>query len=316
MGISIVENKPLAPYTSWRVGGAARFFIEATTTDEVRHALRWNRDRKHALPVLLLGGGTNLLIRDEGFDGLVIRYCARSWTLEAHGEDGENGILWTAAGAPIGQLARAIGSRGWSNLEWAAGLPGSVGGAIYGNAGCYGGTMAGVLRRAWLLGDGEDDVQEWPVERFAYSYRSSILKFPRRPGPLVPPIILSAELVLRAADAASVQETMKNIMANRKEKTPVGRSCGSVFKNPPGNQPTAGQLIDQAGLKGKRIGAAEISQRHANYILNCGDARSDDILRLIDLARNTVLRQFGIALDLEIQIIGPTSHDQEAGSSK
>ncbi|NJN67453.1 MAG: UDP-N-acetylmuramate dehydrogenase [Chloroflexaceae bacterium] len=319
--MSIVENKVLAPYTSWRVGGPARFFTEATTTSEVRRALRWSQER--TLPVLLLGGGTNLLICDEGFDGLVLRYRARSWALE---NQGTTGLLSLAAGTPIGHLAWIIGSQGWSNLEWAAGLPGSVGGAIYGNAGCYGGSMAGVLRRAWLLI--EDQVQEWSVEHFAYGYRSSVLKQPRRfssrrseegegapasdpdrtcprPGAVMPAVILSAELVLKRQDAGSVEETMKAIIANRKERTPVGHSCGSVFKNPPGSQVTAGQLLDQAGLKGTRIGAAEISQRHANYLLNLGGARSDDILRLIELARNTVLRQFGIALELEIQVVGP-----------
>jgi UDP-N-acetylmuramate dehydrogenase len=184
-------------------------------------------------------------------------------------------------------------------------LPGTVGGAVFGNAGCYGGDIAAVLTRAWLLLDGE--VVEWPVERFAYAYRTSALRTaapPRPPGlaPAAGPIVVAAEFGLTRADPQELAEQMRRIAAERRSKTPVGSSCGSVFKNPPGA--SAGRLIEAAGLKGCRVGGAEISRKHANYIVNCGGASSDDVLRLIDLARERVVRAFGVALELEVQIVG------------
>jgi UDP-N-acetylmuramate dehydrogenase len=271
-----------------------------------------------------------VLVRDEGFDGLVIRYMARTWEI-AEAQDG--GLLYAEAGVPIGRMVWMVGARGWSNMEWAAGLPGSVGGALYGNAGCYGGDVASILRRAWVLV--EDEVQEWSASHMGFGYRSSILKAQDSPYtsmltagrgqdftqrrkdakvragdgglPTVSPrlaVLLAGEFQLARAEQATLVERMKQVVSLRKAKTPVGSSCGSVFKNPSSLPQSAGQLIDAAGLKGTRIGAAEISQMHANYIVNLGGASADDVLRLIELARSQVLRQFGVELELEIQVSG------------
>ncbi len=302
MPIQIIENEPLARHSSWRIGGPARYYAEAANEEEVQQALAWAQEQ--GVPVFLLGGGTNLLIRDSGFPGLVLRYVARQWELKELSAD--QGLLYVAAGAPMAGTVRRVAAMGWAGLEWAEGLPGTVGGAVFGNAGCYGGDIASVLERAWLLIDGS--VVEWPVARLGYGYRSSTLKAERNApdtlkeaAPSLAPIILAAELHLQRADPAELAATMARIAAERKGKTPWGSSCGSVFKNPPGN--SAGRLIEQAGLKGKRSGAAEISQRHANYIINLGRAKSSDVLQLIELARNEVLRQFGIELELEVQIL-------------
>lgn len=305
-----VANEPLANHTSLRIGGAARFFFEARSVEDLRIALHWSK--LHSVPVVLLGGGTNVLVCDEGFDGLVITYQARNWNIKdssAKGATGTEGVLYSEAGVPIGRLAWSVGGQGWSGLEWAAGLPGSLGGAIYGNAGCYGGDIAGILRSGWVLVG--DTVEEWPLEQFDFGYRTSRLK--RQAATNVnntssatldwPAVVLAAELRLVRGDTASLMETMKNIATRRKEATPAGSSCGSVFKNPPDVLP-AGQLIDQAGLKGTRIGGAEISSHHANYIVNLGDASSSDVLRLIALARDSVFNYAGVALELEIQIVG------------
>jgi len=194
---------------------------------------------------------------------------------------------------------------------------------VFGNAGCYGGDIAAALVRAWLLVDGE--VAEWPVERFAYGYRTSMLKAtpgrrgdgatgrrgetiahsPTRPlahSPAVGPIVMAAEFRVQRADPRDLAAQMERTAAERKSKTPVGSSCGSVFKNPPGG--SAGRLIEAAGLKGTRVGGAEIAQKHANYIVNLGGAASDDVLRLIEIARERVLREFGIQLELEVQVVG------------
>ncbi|MBS1964277.1 MAG: UDP-N-acetylmuramate dehydrogenase [Chloroflexi bacterium SZAS-1] len=291
MSVTIIENEPLAKYTSWRIGGPARWFANATTADELREALAWAH--VHAVPVFVLGGGTNLLVRDAGFAGLVLRYRDTSLQLRPQGERATAHI---GAGAPMAGTVRRLAAQGWAGLEWAEGLPGTIGGAVFGNAGCYGGDIAGVLQRAWLLASNE--IEEWPTERFVFGYRTSVLKAAQtQPAP----IVLAAEFALQRADRQALAEQMDRTAAERKSKTPWGSSCGSVFKNPPST--SAGRLIEAAGLKGARIGQAEIAQKHANYIVNLGGASSDDILALIELARERVQREFGIELVLEVQIL-------------
>jgi UDP-N-acetylmuramate dehydrogenase len=308
MVVQIQEHEPLAKHTSWRIGGPARYYAEASAVEQLREALGWARER--GLPIFLLGGGSNLLVRDTGFDGLVLRYRAQGWRIEERGNN--QGTLYAEAGAPMAGTVRRVCAQGWGGLEWAEGLPGTIGGAVRGNAGCYGGDIAGVLERAWLLsGHAEDGhagfaIEEWPQERLEYGYRSSALKTATSPSTQhsalsTPPIVLGAELRVRRADPAELAAAMARIAGERRGKTPWGSSCGSVFKNPPGQ--SAGRLIELAGLKGSRSGAAQISERHANYIVNTGGAGSDDVLRLIDLARREVLRQFGVQLELEVVVL-------------
>lgn len=311
----LIENEPLARHTSWRIGGPARYYLEAMNVAELQTALEWAAGQ--GLPVFVLGGGTNLLVRDAGFPGLALRYRAQQWRIESADAVIDSGMqelrvpstktllgpadgrLYVEAGAPMTGTVRRVAAQGWGGMEWAEGLPGAVGGAVYGNAGCYGGDIAGVLERAWLLIDGA--VAEWPVAQFAYGYRTSRLKQDAADQQTARPIVLAAELRLQRADPVELAATMAAIAAERKSKTPWGSSCGSVFKNPPGD--SAGRLIEAAGLKGARSGGAEISQRHANYIINLGGAHSADVLRLIELARSEVLRQFGVELELEVQVV-------------
>jgi UDP-N-acetylmuramate dehydrogenase len=315
MSLVFLENEPLAKYTSWRIGGPARFFASVPTSEALIAALGWACER--GLPVCILGGGANILVRDTGFPGLLLRYRAQQLRV-----DEAAGRAWVAAGAPMAGTARRLAAMGWAGLEWAEGLPGTIGGAVFGNAGCYGGDIASALTRAWLLVDGE--TQEWPIERLGYGYRTSVLKQTTDHRPLtteaetraaiggqltaemessvVGPVVVAAEFRIVRADPAELAERMRRTAAERKSKTPVGSSCGSVFKNPPGK--SAGQLIEAAGLKGTRTGAAEISRKHANYIVNLGGASSEDVLHLIEIAHARVLRDFGISLKLEVQIVG------------
>jgi UDP-N-acetylmuramate dehydrogenase len=313
------ENEPLAKYTSWRIGGPARFLANAANPDELHMALDWAAERE--LPVFVLGGGTNTLVRDAGFDGLVVRYRDQEVRVE---ERGDQVLARLGAGAPMAGTARRLARQGLAGLEWAEGLPGTIGGAVFGNAGCYGGDIASVLTRAWLLVDGA--VEEWPVERLGYGYRTSVLKDQGRgtvdqnrgegetpvgssdasalfagPRSSVGPIVLAAEFRLASADPRELAAAMERTAASRKSKTPWGSSCGSVFKNPPGD--SAGRLIEAAGLKGARVGRAEIAEKHANYIVNLGGAASDDVLRLMEIAREAVLRRFGVELHPEVQIV-------------
>lgn len=166
---TIIENEPLARYTAWRIGGPARWFAAAASADELGELIGWARERE--TPVFVLGGGSNVLVADGGYHGLVIRNRAAEQRVETR--DGEP-VLWTEAGAPTAGTVRRLAAQGYGGFGWAEGLPGTIGGAVYGNAGCYGGDMARQLVRAWVLCDGE--VEEWPVERFGYAYRTSVLK--------------------------------------------------------------------------------------------------------------------------------------------
>jgi UDP-N-acetylmuramate dehydrogenase len=293
----ITENEPLARYTSWRIGGLARYFANVLTTEALIAALGWARER--SLPVFILGGGTNILVRDTGFAGLALRYRAQELRI-----DQVTARAWVSAGAPMAGTARRLAAQGWAGIQWAEGLPGTIGGSVFGNAGCYGGDIASALARAWLLRNG--GIEEWPVERFAYGYRTSALKSAtamvghRSSG--VEPIVVAAEFKIARADQRALAEQMRRIASERKGKTPVGSSCGSVFKNPPGD--SAGRLIEAAGLKGTRAGGAEVSHKHANYIVNLGGARGDDVLRLIEIVRERVFKEFEVELELEVQIVG------------
>lgn len=305
----MLENESLARYTSWKIGGPARFFADVQTPQPLVELLAWARERE--LPTFILGGGSNVLVSDSGFNGLVVRYRASDYQIEEHG----NGIrVRIEAGAPMAGTVRKLARQGYAGLEWAEGLPGTIGGAVFGNAGCYGSDTASNLRRAWLLVDGE--IEEWHVEQFEFGYRTSALKrtgargqraavkeklLTPDPRPLAS-VVLAAEFALHRADPQEIARRMAETAEQRRNKTPQGQSCGSVFKNPPGD--SSGRLIEAAGLKGTRVGNAQIAEKHANYIVNLGGARAADVLRLTEIARETVLREFGVALELEVQVIG------------
>lgn len=289
----LIADEPLARHTTWRIGGPARYYGEVRSVDAARDLAVWTVAQ--GLPLIWVGGGTNLLALDGGFPGVVARYRGQDWYIE---EQGDIALLYIEAGAPMAGTARRMGAMGWAGLTWAEGVPGTIGGAVFGNAGCYGGDIAGILERVTLLIDGV--VAEWPASRMGYGYRTSALKASAGGGS--PPLILAATFRLTRADPAALQAEMARIATERKGKTPWGSSCGSVFKNPPGD--SAGRLIEAAGLKGRRVGGAEISPKHANYIVNVDNATSHDVLSLIAIARETVLHQFGIELELEVRVVG------------
>ncbi len=308
--VKLLEHEPLARYTSWRIGGPARYFAAATKTDDLRSLMAWAA--AEALPVFMLGGGTNILVADGGYPGLVIRNRATQHRIEEHGDDVR---LWVESGAPTAGTARRLAAQGIGGLVWAEGLPGTIGGAIFGNAGCYGSEITVNLMRAWVLRDGA--VEEWPKARFEHGYRTSVLKRAEgvgesRAAPTVevsanaqsglPTLILAAELHMFRDDPRKLEADMAAIAESRKSKTPSGSSCGSVFKNPPGT--TAGMLLDQAGLKGTQVGAAIVSDKHANYIVNLGGATAGDVLRLTEVMRERVLATFGVEMQLEVQVVG------------
>jgi UDP-N-acetylmuramate dehydrogenase len=286
---------PLAPFTSWKIGGPARFLSQPSDPPSLASDLRAASDLD--LPVFPLGGGSNLLISDEGFAGLVIRYMDKSVRLRIREEDEETAVLKVGTHAPLAGTARAMAYRGWQGLEWAEGIPGTVGGAIVGNAGAYGGNIAQSLIQAEVFLEGARR-EVWPAQKLQFSYRRSMLRD-------LPPghaIILSGEFLLRRDDPKRLRQQMDEIAARRRKGTPAGLSCGSVFRNPPGD--AAGRLIDGAGLKGARCGGAHVSEDHANYILNDASATARDVLTLIRTVRDRVRDETGVTLIPEIRFVG------------
>ncbi len=284
----------LARYTAARVGGAADAFVRVHSTDEMIEVVRqlWTME----MPFMILGGGSNVLVSDSGVRGVVVQNRARRVHFDL---DTLLPNVWVDSGANFGVVARQSASRGLSGLEWAAGIPGTVGGAVVGNAGAHGGEMSTSLVMAEILHRNypDEDRLYWPVEKFAYSYRWSILK--ENQGDAV---VLRALLRLQKDTPEAVQGKIDEFTAYRRRTQPPGASMGSMFKNPPGDY--AGRLIEAAGLKGTRIGGAEISQLHANFFINHGNASAADIWSLIQLAHDRVAEKFGIDLELEISLVG------------
>jgi UDP-N-acetylmuramate dehydrogenase len=218
-------------------------------------------------------------------------------------EQSASPTVWAESGANLGVIARQAAQLGLAGLEWAAGIPGTLGGAVVGNAGAHSGDMAGNLFLAEILhhkGTGQKVRivrEEWPVEKLEYSYRSSILK--RQPGKT---IVLAAALRLERSTPQAVQTRIDELTAYRKRTQPPGASMGSMFKNPPGDY--AGRLIEAAGLKGLQIGDASISPLHGNFFINNGSATARNVSDLIKLAQKIVFEKFGISLELEIELLG------------
>ena len=289
--------EPLSRHTTSRIGGPADLLAEATSADELRDLTQ--TARRHALPVFILGGGANILVSDAGVRGLTILNKARRL------EFLNGGRVRAESGVILPTLARECIARGLAGLEWAVGVPGTVGGAIVGNAGAHGQDTAGDVKRVWILGP-DDQVREWPAEELAFSYRSSRIKQEARrrqpPGADTRYVVLAAEFELAQADPAVLESRAAEFNDYRRRTQPPGASIGSMFKNPPGD--AAGRLIDAAGLKGARIGQAEISRVHANFFVNLGGATARDVMGLIDLARAKVRERFEVELELEIELIG------------
>jgi UDP-N-acetylmuramate dehydrogenase len=309
----------MARFTSARVGGPADYWFEAHSVDELAWAA--NTLWQLGAPFIVLGGGSNVLVSDAGFRGVVVHNQARQVQfehLEGVSSDQQVTVL-AEAGANFGALARQAAALGLAGLEWAAGIPGTVGGAVAGNAGAHGGDVAGSLVVANILHwnrsrpdepAGEAVREIWPVEKFEYGYRTSRLKRSAigrwAPHPQPAWVVLEARFGLIRSNQAETQAKIEVYNAYRRRTQPPGASLGSMFKNPPRSvsTETAGQLIDKAGLKGARQGAAEISTLHGNFFINHGDATALDIYHLIDWARRTVYDRFGVQLELEIELVG------------
>lgn len=290
-GETLQENVTMANYTTARVGGPVPALIAIHTLEDLAQAAQtlWELE----IPFSLLGSGSNILVSDHGLDRVILHNRAHNLRIDSKSEIPS---VEAESGAILGTVARQTALRGLSGMEWAAPVPGTVGGAVYGNAGAHGGDMASSLKLAKIL-HAEKGVEEWPVEKLAYQYRSSILKREK-----MPVVILSAIFKATPTSREEAKAKISEFQAHRKDTQPPGASMGSMFKNPPDDY--AGRLIEAAGLKGKRIGRALISPIHANFIVNLEGAQAQDIYQLMNLAQATVKAKFGVELEPEIELLG------------
>ena len=306
----IQKNIPLANYTTYKIGGPAKYFFNAKNITELEKIL--SLAKKIKLPVFILGGGSNLLISDKGFKGLVVKINILGFEIK------ENKI-YVGAGVQLPKVAVLASGRGFSGLEWAAGIPGAtVGGSIYGHAQAFGTKISEVIENVKAL-----DLKTLKIKSFSkslckFSLKNSIFKKNKNL------IIVSAELVFEKKNPEETKNKIKEFLQYRKEKHPSLPSAGSTFVNPEikiknkkllekypelkefntaGRIP-AGYLIQKCGLQGKKIGGAQISEKHANFIVNNGGAKAKDILTLIKTAKQKVKQNFGINLEQEVQMVG------------
>ncbi len=277
--------EPLAPHTWFHLGGPAEFFAEPTTVEELQALVR--RCREQNTPIRLLGGGSNILVRDEGVAGMVVRLAAPAFTEITVGKQ----TVSAGGGAKLGHAISTSVREGLAGLEALVGIPGTIGGALHGNAGSRGGDVGQWTCQATVMTRG-GEIIERSREELVFAYRESSLD---------DLVILRAEFQLEQDNPEELTKRMQKQWIVKKASQPLGhQSAGCIFKNPRGM--SAGMLIEQAGLKNTRYGQAEVSDRHANFIIAEQGASSQDILKLIELVRERVVDKLGIELETEIEI--------------
>lgn len=308
-GSRLKENELLAKHTNFRIGGPARWFVEVKSEDELKQAVRIARET--ATQLFVLGGGSNTLAKDEGYDGLVVKIGLRRFSISGRHVTADAGVISAA-------LARATASAGLQGLEWAISLPGTIGGAVRGNAGCFGGEIKDVFNSARVLSDGK--IVEVSKDDMQFGYRESSLKHSAD-------ILLSVVFGLKEGNADVLKKRLQEMLDARKASQPLyAGSAGCVFKNIEFQSSadlqrlsaevdipsemiahrriSAGWLVDQLGLKGKKIGQAQISPEHGNFILNLGTASASEVVQLIAFVKTRAHERFGIHLHEEVQYLG------------
>jgi UDP-N-acetylmuramate dehydrogenase len=285
----VIENEPLANHTTMKIGGPADLFIEPSSLENLENTMKIIR--KYNMKWRVIGRGSNLLVSDQGIEGAVIKLGKGLDTLELNGNE-----ITVGAGYSLVSLSVQISRKGLAGLEFASGIPGSVGGAVYMNAGAHGSDMAAVLQKAYILFE-DGAIGLLSNKEMEFSYRTSILQ-KKRPG-----IVLAAVFTLHEGNREEIVERMQSNKNYRKETQPYNLPCaGSIFRNPLPHY--AGKLIEEAGLKGHSIGGAKISDMHGNFIVNAGGGRAEDVLALIQHAKDTIYEKFSVKMETEVEIIG------------
>ena len=282
--ISYVLNEPMSAHTTFKIGGAADILITVGNLSELQTVISACKDC--GMPYMILGNGSNLLVSDKGIEGAVIALDGDFKEISVESE-----TVTAGAGAKLSRLCTVAMEHSLSGLEFAYGIPGTVGGAMYMNAGAYGGEMKDVALSVTALSP-DGSVREVPAAEMALGYRTSVFK-------TNDDIILFAKYNLHTGDKSAIKAQMEDIMGRRKSKQPLEYpSAGSVFKRPEGA--FAGTLIEQCGLKGKTVGGAQVSEKHAGFIINVGGATCDDVMELVKVVQDTVKAETGYILEREI----------------
>lgn len=290
--IEVQADVPASRVTTFRTGGNIALLVTVHNEEEWMTALTLSEGRKRKI----IGNGSNLLVSDQGYDGVVIHPAKDNVEIRVEGNR-----VYAFAGAMLSKTAVAAAEAGLTGLEFAHGIPGSVGGAVYMNAGAYGGTIDGVLEKSiyWMNGRR----YELALADHHYGYRKSVYK--ENPDM----IVMGAVFALKEGKKEEIWNTMRELSGKRKTAQPLEfPSAGSVFKRPVGN--FAGKLIQDAGLKGTRIGGAEVSPKHAGFIVNVGGATSTDVFRLIRHVQDRVMAEFGVMLEREVELLGDFSEGE------
>ncbi|HFJ9462468.1 UDP-N-acetylmuramate dehydrogenase [Bacillus cereus] len=285
----VLVNEPLARYTTMKIGGPADILIVPKHVAGIEKTLQLVKQYKTKWTVI--GRGSNLLVSDQGIEGVVIRLGEGLDHLEV-----EKHKVRVGSGYPLIKLSTLLSRQGLAGLEFASGIPGSVGGAVYMNAGAHKSDISSVLSKALILF--EDGTLDWLTNKeLEFSYRASVLQT-KRPG-----IVLEAVFQLQAGKREEIVRSMQNNKDYRRETQPWNHPCaGSVFRNPIPH--FAGDLVEKAGLRGYRIGGAQISEMHGNFIVNTGGASAQDVLSLIELIKHTIKDKFDVDMHTEVEIIG------------
>lgn len=294
MPLEIKQNEPLSKHTTFAIGGPAKYFAVAKTKEEVLEAIDFAENKK--LPFFLLGGGSNLLASDNGYEGLIIK-------IQIGGIKVDEETITAGAGVLLSQLVNESAKHGLSGLEWAVGIPGTIGGAVNGNAGAYGRAISESADEMIVL---MEENGEWKEKKYSnkechFEYRKSKFKHLANKE-----IILEVSLNLRKSDTEKIREDIKKIVLQRKGKIPPQPSAGCVFKNIKKDGQlvaAAGKLVEECGLKGVKSGDAEIPHLHGNYVVNAGGAKAEDVVRLINLCKQKVKDRFNLELEEEIIVM-------------
>jgi len=307
------KNVSLKDYTTFKIGGRAKYFCIVSTKPGLVGAIKLAKKMK--LPIFILGAGSNLLISDKGFNGLVIKiencklkveFCDSRTKRKKKTKSSshiKNCKVNAEAGVPLNKLVSVSAEKSLSGMEWAAGIPGTVGGAVYGNAGAFGKSMKDVIKTVTVLKipnsksqiPNKFQTKKYKNKECRFGYRDSIFK--KRKDL----IIISATLQLKKGKKKEIGNIMEEYLEYKKKTQPLNfLSAGSVFKNP--KNFSAAELVEKCGLKGKKIGNAKFSEKHANFIVNLGGATAQDVKKLINLAKKSVKKKFGVVLEEEIQI--------------
>ncbi|MTI81405.1 MAG: UDP-N-acetylmuramate dehydrogenase [Firmicutes bacterium] len=284
----LLVNEPMARHTSWRIGGPAEYFVEPQNTEELKKCILLAKELQ--IPLTIVGNGTNLLVKDTGIPGLVIKIGRGFSDINING-----GVITAGAGALLPAVARAAMDHHLSGFSWSAGIPGTIGGAVIMNAGANGSCISEVIQTVDVINrDGE--LLELGHEQLCFDYRISALQDSEL-------IVVDAKFLCSPGDHNEIKKEMNKYIAKRKEMQPQGYpNAGSVFKNPPGD--SAGRLLDVSGCKGLKVGNAQVSTVHANWIINLGGATADDVLTLICQVKEIVKDKTGVALQLEVRVLG------------